>query len=81
MINDLNIQVCFEFLDGTVAIAAIPVWLESSTSLVVTKPGTMEDTYVHLEDVTKGGLRVYREWPPARILRFPLERRLKSVRN
>ena len=79
MFDDLNIQVCFEFLDGAVAFVFIPAWLQSSKSLITQKPGTMEETYVHFTKQAKGGMPIYREWPPAKVIRFPLDRRLKTM--
>lgn len=76
---DLNVQVCFEFLDGTASLAVIPVWLESSKTLFALNPGTMEGTYVHYVKKTKAGVLIYRERPLAQVIPFRPREASKSL--
>lgn len=76
--DGINLQACFEFLDGTSALVKIPVWLGSSRSLFACNPGTLEGTYVHYVKTTRAGIPIYRERPLAKVLPFKACTKQKS---
>jgi hypothetical protein len=78
VMDGLNLQACFEFLDGTAALVKIPVWLGSAKSLFALYPGTGEGTYVHYVKTTKAGVPIYRERPVAKVLPFKACKKRKS---
>lgn len=77
----MSVRVRLEFLDGTACILELPVWHRDSQHLIAAKPGTIEDIDLYYVGTTRRGLRVYRERPLARIIRFPLERVRKSANS
>lgn len=69
--TEQKIKVRLEFLDNTAAILEIPAHHKSSRTLVSAKPGTLENVELDYQKTTVDGVRIYRERPVARVIRFP----------
>lgn len=75
------IRVRLEFLDGTTCILELPDFHRDTEHLIAAKPGTIEDIDLFYVKTTKTMVRVYRERPLARVIRFPVERTRKKANS